>query len=78
MSWPDVLVKGGDYEGEMVVGAEQVQSRGGPVKTVPIVDLSSTPQADCQDRRQLEGFPGRQVPRRIQYLDVVFDPMPAG
>ena len=39
---PDVLVKGGDYEVETVVGAEQVQSRGGPGKIVPIVDGDST------------------------------------
>jgi bifunctional ADP-heptose synthase (sugar kinase/adenylyltransferase) len=34
----DVLVKEGDHEVETVVGAEQVQSRGGQVKIVPIVD----------------------------------------
>ena len=35
---PEVLVKGGGYEVETVVGAEQVQSRGGHVKIVPIVE----------------------------------------
>jgi D-beta-D-heptose 7-phosphate kinase/D-beta-D-heptose 1-phosphate adenosyltransferase len=39
---PDDLVKGGDYEVETVVGAEQVPARGGPVKIVPIVDGYST------------------------------------
>jgi bifunctional ADP-heptose synthase (sugar kinase/adenylyltransferase) len=40
---PDVLVKGGDSEVETVVGIEQVQSRGGQGKIVPMVDGDSTP-----------------------------------
>jgi D-beta-D-heptose 7-phosphate kinase/D-beta-D-heptose 1-phosphate adenosyltransferase len=39
---PDVIVKGGDYEVSTVVGAEQVQSWGGQVKIVPIVEGYST------------------------------------
>lgn len=31
---PDILVKGGDYENEPIVGAEWVLSRGGEVKTI--------------------------------------------
>jgi rfaE bifunctional protein nucleotidyltransferase chain/domain len=34
---PDVLVKGGDYQPETVVGAEQVRGRGGRVVIVPLV-----------------------------------------
>jgi len=39
---PDVIVKGGDYEVETVVGATEVQSWGGQVKIVPIVQGHST------------------------------------
>jgi D-beta-D-heptose 7-phosphate kinase/D-beta-D-heptose 1-phosphate adenosyltransferase len=39
---PDVLVKGGDYNIETVVGANEVQSWGGQVKIVPIVPGFST------------------------------------
>jgi D-beta-D-heptose 7-phosphate kinase/D-beta-D-heptose 1-phosphate adenosyltransferase len=39
---PDVLVKGGDYGMETVVGAGEVQSWGGQVKIVPLVEGAST------------------------------------
>lgn len=39
---PDVLVKGGDYNLDTVVGAREVQSWGGQVKIVPIVEGFST------------------------------------
>ena len=39
---PDVLVKGGDYVIDTVVGAQQVLSWGGQVKNVPIVEGYST------------------------------------
>ena len=39
---PDVLVKGGDYSPEQVVGAEHVIKRGGEVKIIPFVDGYST------------------------------------
>ncbi|MFZ0743181.1 MAG: bifunctional D-glycero-beta-D-manno-heptose-7-phosphate kinase/D-glycero-beta-D-manno-heptose 1-phosphate adenylyltransferase HldE [Terracidiphilus sp.] len=39
---PDVLVKGGDYNAEAVVGASEVQSWGGDVKIVPLVEGFST------------------------------------
>jgi bifunctional ADP-heptose synthase (sugar kinase/adenylyltransferase) len=41
---PDVLVKGGDYDSDTVVGAQQVSSWGGQVKIVPIVEGYSTTQ----------------------------------
>jgi D-beta-D-heptose 7-phosphate kinase / D-beta-D-heptose 1-phosphate adenosyltransferase len=41
---PDVIVKGGDYAVETVVGANEVQSWGGQVKIVPIVEGYSTTQ----------------------------------
>jgi D-beta-D-heptose 7-phosphate kinase / D-beta-D-heptose 1-phosphate adenosyltransferase len=39
---PDVLVKGGDYTVETVVGADLVQSYGGEVRLVPLVPGLST------------------------------------
>lgn len=39
---PDVLVKGGDYSVEQVVGAEEVEKYGGRVCIVPIVSGYST------------------------------------
>ncbi|MFM8569630.1 MAG: D-glycero-beta-D-manno-heptose 1-phosphate adenylyltransferase [Candidatus Kapaibacterium sp.] len=39
---PDVLVKGGDYTEETVVGAEFVRSRGGDVALIPFVHETST------------------------------------
>ncbi len=41
---PDVLVKGGDYNIDTVVGAQEVQSWGGQVQIVPIVPGFSTTQ----------------------------------
>ena len=39
---PDVLVKGGDYTPETVVGAESVRARGGRVVIVPLTAGHST------------------------------------
>ncbi len=39
---PDILVKGGDYSPETVVGKEQVESYGGQVEIIPFVDGKST------------------------------------
>jgi D-beta-D-heptose 7-phosphate kinase/D-beta-D-heptose 1-phosphate adenosyltransferase len=39
---PDVLVKGGDYTPEQVVGAKEVLSAGGELKIVPILEGFST------------------------------------
>jgi D-beta-D-heptose 7-phosphate kinase/D-beta-D-heptose 1-phosphate adenosyltransferase len=39
---PDVIVKGGDYVVDTVVGAPEVLSWGGQVKIVPIVEGYST------------------------------------
>jgi rfaE bifunctional protein nucleotidyltransferase chain/domain len=50
---PDVLVKGGDYTPETIVGAEVVQENGGSVVVIPLVAGKSTTaiiqkaQADC-------------------------------
>jgi D-beta-D-heptose 7-phosphate kinase/D-beta-D-heptose 1-phosphate adenosyltransferase len=39
---PNVLVKGGDYTIETIVGSEYVLSKGGEVLTIPIVEGKST------------------------------------
>ena len=39
---PDVLVKGGDYAVDQVVGAEIVRANGGEVKVLGLVENSST------------------------------------
>lgn len=39
---PDVLVKGGDYSIDEVVGASEVESRGGKVVLIPLVDGRSS------------------------------------
>jgi D-beta-D-heptose 7-phosphate kinase/D-beta-D-heptose 1-phosphate adenosyltransferase len=39
---PDVIVKGGDYDADTIVGASEVQSWGGQVKIVPLVEGFST------------------------------------
>lgn len=39
---PDVLVKGGDYNKESIIGAVEVESKGGKVVIVPFVEGYST------------------------------------
>jgi D-beta-D-heptose 7-phosphate kinase/D-beta-D-heptose 1-phosphate adenosyltransferase len=40
---PDILVKGGDYKAEDIVGYREVSSRGGRVETIPLLEgYSST------------------------------------
>jgi len=39
---PDVLVKGGDWRPEQIVGADLVLARGGDVRSLPFVDGYST------------------------------------
>jgi D-beta-D-heptose 7-phosphate kinase/D-beta-D-heptose 1-phosphate adenosyltransferase len=39
---PDVLVKGGDYHPDAIVGADIVRERGGRVEIVPLVPDRST------------------------------------
>ena len=39
---PDILVKGGDYKIEDIVGRDIVEKNGGLVKTIPFVDGKST------------------------------------
>ena len=39
---PDVLIKGGDYTSETVVGADEVISNGGRVEIIPLEEGFST------------------------------------
>ncbi len=39
---PDVLVKGGDYTHDQIVGAKEVMANGGEVKIVPLLEGFST------------------------------------
>jgi len=39
---PDVLVKGGDYEPDSIVGAKEVRENGGKVIVMPFVDGHSS------------------------------------
>ena len=41
---PDVIVKGGDYDADTIIGAPEVRSWGGRVKIVPFVEGFSTSQ----------------------------------
>ena len=42
MLMPDVLVKGGDYTLDQIVGSKEVMANGGRVKIVPLLDGFST------------------------------------
>lgn len=39
---PDVLIKGGDYQLDQIVGREEVEAAGGTVTTIPLVEGRST------------------------------------
>jgi rfaE bifunctional protein nucleotidyltransferase chain/domain len=39
---PDVLVKGGDYTRDTIVGADEVEAAGGRVEVIPLVPGRST------------------------------------
>lgn len=49
---PDVLVKGGDYSPDEIVGGDVVEGRGGRVVTVPLLPGFSTTAAVGHDSRQ--------------------------
>ena len=50
---PDVLVKGGDYRSEEIVGADVVKGKGGRLVTVPLMPgFSTTKIIEHQVRRQ--------------------------
>jgi rfaE bifunctional protein nucleotidyltransferase chain/domain len=45
---PDILVKGGDYSPDSIVGAQQVISWGGKVEVIPFVDGFSTTRLESR------------------------------
>jgi D-beta-D-heptose 7-phosphate kinase/D-beta-D-heptose 1-phosphate adenosyltransferase len=51
---PDVLVKGGDYTVENVVGAREVRAWGGQVELVPLVANSSTTRLIAKSATRIE------------------------
>lgn len=53
---PDVLVKGGDWAGDQIIGREEVEAAGGRVVSVPVVPSYST-TAILQSIRDLPASP---------------------
>jgi rfaE bifunctional protein nucleotidyltransferase chain/domain len=55
---PDVLVKGGDWRGNQIVGREEVEAAGGRVVSIPVVPGYSTTEIL---RKIREGAPSSRV-----------------
>lgn len=55
---PDVLVKGGDWPGDQIVGREEVEAAGGRVVSIPVVPGYST---TAMLRKIREGVPGTRA-----------------
>jgi len=53
---PDVLVKGGDYTQETVVGAREVRSWGGRVELIPLVEGVSTTRLIAKSAKGVSGY----------------------
>ena len=47
---PDILVKGGDYQVEDIVGYQELISRGGRVETIPLLEGYSSSSIIDRDR----------------------------
>jgi D-glycero-beta-D-manno-heptose 1-phosphate adenylyltransferase len=60
---PDVLVKGGDWPGDQIVGREEVEAAGGRVVSVPVVPGYST---SAILRKIREGFGPSRVNKKPQ------------
>ena len=54
---PDVLVKGGDWPGDQIVGREEVEAAGGCVVSVPVIGGYST--TAILDKMRVAGTPVR-------------------
>ena len=52
---PDILVKGGDWLPENIVGAAETLARGGKVYSIPFLHQSSTPQTLAKIRAAEQG-----------------------
>ena len=55
---PDVLVKGGDWPGDQIVGREEVEAAGGRVVSIPVIPGYSTTEIL---RKIREGAPASRV-----------------
>jgi D-beta-D-heptose 7-phosphate kinase/D-beta-D-heptose 1-phosphate adenosyltransferase len=55
---PDILVKGGDWPGDQIVGREEVEAAGGRVVSIPVVPGYSTTEILQKIR---EGLPASRV-----------------
>ena len=49
---PDVLVKGGDYTEENIVGADIVKAKGGVVRCIPLTPECSTSNIEAKIKNQ--------------------------
>lgn len=56
---PDVLVKGGDWPGDQIVGREEVEAAGGRVVSVPVVPGYSTSALLQRIRSGVSAFPAK-------------------
>jgi D-beta-D-heptose 7-phosphate kinase/D-beta-D-heptose 1-phosphate adenosyltransferase len=45
---PDVLVKGGDYDPETIVGASEVKAKGGKIEVIPFIEGFSTSKLESR------------------------------
>ncbi len=62
---PDVLIKGGDYRPDQVVGREEVEASGGRLVIVPLFEGHSTSRmVDRASERDLARHSGGPVPPR--------------
>ncbi len=52
---PDILVKGGDWPVDQIVGADFVQGRGGRVLSIPLVEGLSTTDIAARIRKSVSG-----------------------
>ena len=62
---PDVLVKGGDWPGDQIVGREEVEAAGGRVVSIPVVPGYST---SAILRKIREGFGEKPQPKGARPL----------
>ena len=66
---PDILVKGGDWPGDQIVGREEVEAAGGRVVSVPVVPGYSTSAILQKIRESFAENPqteGARPPRRAE------------
>lgn len=55
---PDILVKGGDYTRNTIVGADTVENHGGKVITIPLLSGRSTTKIARRMKKWSENIPG--------------------